>query len=88
MIIPLQVFDICFNQGHIIIACRKKVVTVYLCEKQIETCFPNFGIQETHIAEEFRASYLEPTDIIGVVGDAHGIGIRVDGPDFNRSVSQ
>ena len=38
------------------------------------------------VKEELIAPSLEPADIIRMIDDTHGIGIRIDDPDLNGSL--
>jgi hypothetical protein len=46
------------------------------------------NVINVHVTEKFITSYFEPADIIGMVNDAHGIGIRIDDPDPNGCLFQ
>jgi len=80
---PLQVCNIGFKQDEIIKTCRHMIVAMHLRERQIEARGLDTSGENGHVAEEFVPSYLEPADIVGMVNDAHGIGIRIDSSDFN-----
>ena len=59
-------------------------MTINLRQGQIEPNRLDLRVEDSHIPEEFGPSDFEPTNIIGVIDDSHGIGIGIDGADFNR----
>lgn len=85
---PFQIFNICFNQDNIIVMCRQKIVAVHLRKGQIEAGRLNLLVLDVHVTEKLITAYFEPADIIGMIDDTHGIGIRIDDPDPNGCLFQ
>jgi hypothetical protein len=85
---PFQIGDLRLDLDDIVIARRQKVMTENLGQRQIESHLFDFRVHDAQITEEFSAPDLEPADIIGMIDNAHRIGIRIDDPDSNGSSFQ
>ena len=80
---PLEISDLRFYEDHFIVMRRKMIMAIDLGQRQVESSLLGIRRKNSHVPEELGPSHLEPSNIVGVIYDAHGIGIGVDDTDLN-----
>ena len=69
-----------FDNEHLVVTRRGEIFAVDLGDRQHEPPGLDLPIGKPQMPEQFGAADLEPAQIIGVVDDAHGVGVTVNDP--------
>jgi hypothetical protein len=85
---PFKIGDGRFNKNDFVVMCRKMIVTIGLCQRQIESGRLNCRVQNFHVSEDLGAPDLEPTYIIRMIDDAHGIRVGINDTYLNGCFGQ